>query len=154
MFKFNSILKNFFIVFLVIFMAFPFTAFAGLNILGNTDETHVGLVPCGWDGNPCSLCDLYHLAQNLTDFLMWVITPALAVLVIAWGGFNILISGSDPNKKQFGYKAITTALVGVLIVFGAWVIINEFLLFFSQQGQVDGVANIFNNPWSNVECSK
>jgi type IV secretory pathway VirB2 component (pilin) len=112
--------------------------------------SQAALVPCGGEGNPCRLCHIYVLAQNIIDFLMWDIAPALAILVVAWGGFNILIAGGDPGKKQYGRKAITTAIVGLLIVFGSWVIINEFLLFFS--GQSGNVARIFNNPWTDVKC--
>ena len=112
-----------------------------------------GLVPCGGPGDKyktCELCHLYLLTQEIIDFLMWNIAPALGILVIAWGGFNILIAGGEPAKKQAGYKAITTAIVGLLIVFGAWIIINEFLLFFV--GQETGTANIFSNPWTDVQC--
>lgn len=108
------------------------------------------LVECGSRANPCNLCDLYILVQNIINFLMWGIAPALAVFVIAWGGFNILIAGGEPAKKQAGYKAIKTAIVGLLIVFGAWIIINEFLLFFSSQ--TTGTATIFSNPWTEVRC--
>jgi len=112
--------------------------------------SYAALVPCGTEGNPCTLCHFYILTQNIIDFLMWYIAPALAILIIAWGGFNILIAGGDPGRKQAGRKAITAAIVGLLIVFGAWVVINEFLLFFSGQGS--GTATIFSNPWTDVTC--
>ncbi len=110
------------------------------------------IVPCGELGNPCNLCDLYDLTQNIVNFLMWGVAPSLAVFIIAWGGFNILIAGGEPAKKQAGYKAIKTAIIGLLIVFGAWIIINEFLLFFS--GQATGTAKIFYNPWTEVRCEQ
>ena len=114
-----------------------------------------GLVPCGGGDDAesaCNLCYLYVMGQSMVNFLMYLIAPALAVLVIAWGGFNVLIAGGSAEKKQSGFRAIKTAIIGLLIVFGAWVIINEFLLFFSQQGQSDGVAKVFNSPWTKVEC--
>jgi len=109
-----------------------------------------GLVPCSDKGDPCTLCHLYKLAQNIIGFMMWYIAPALAIFIVAWGGFNILIAGGDPGRKQAGRKAITAAIVGLLIVFGAWIIINEFLLFFS--GQASGIATIFSNPWTDIQC--
>jgi hypothetical protein len=109
------------------------------------------LVPCGSEGNPCTLCHFYILTENIIGFMMWYLAPALAIFIVAWGGFNILIAGSDPARKQAGRKAITAAIVGLLIVFGAWVIINQFLLSFS--GQKSGTAKIFSNPWTKVECN-
>ncbi|MBI3671426.1 hypothetical protein HY249_01370 [Candidatus Azambacteria bacterium] len=119
-----------------------------------------GLVPCGnqYDAttgkilNPCTLCHLYQLTQKIIHFLMFTIAPTLGVLVISWGGFKILIAGGDPGAKQAGYKAITTAAVGLLIVFSAWIVINEFLLFFSSQ-KGGGTATILSNPWTEVNCN-
>ncbi len=113
--------------------------------------SYAALVPCGTEGNPCTLCHFYILAQNMISFMMWYIAPALAIFIVAWGGFNILIAGSDPARKQAGRKAITAAIVGLLVVFGAWVVINQFLLFFSGSG--GEVAKIISNPWTKVECN-
>lgn len=112
-----------------------------------------GLVPCGGPGeSACSLCHLFELAQKITDFLTFTIAPILAVLAVAWGGFNIFIAGADPGKVKVGREAITRAAIGLLIVFGAWVAINEVLIFFSQQ-TATGTANIFNKPWTDITCS-
>ncbi|MEK7452702.1 MAG: hypothetical protein AAB614_00540 [Patescibacteria group bacterium] len=109
------------------------------------------LVPCGTTpSNPCTICHLYILVQGIINFLMWDIAPTLGVLVIAWGGFKILTAGGNPAGKQAGYKAITSAMIGLLIVFSAWIIINEFLLFFSSTS--GGEATILTNPWTAVTC--
>lgn len=116
-----------------------------------------GLVPCGGQGEPaCSLCHLFELAQGITKFLTFTIAPILAVLAVAWGGFNIFLAGASPDKVKTGRNAITKAAVGLLIVFGAWVAINEVLLFFSQQ--TSSVAEIKTttgklNPWTDITCS-
>ena len=146
----NVIEKNKFIAWFVILAVlfllvfFPFVAFADKEGAG-------GLVPCG-GANPCTLCDLYHLLQHIVYFLMWNLAPVLAILVVAWGGFNILIAGGDASRKQVGIKAMKAAIIGLLIVFSAWVIINEFILFFAGGGS--GTGTIFSNPWTDVQCIK
>lgn len=112
------------------------------------------LVSCGTTVNPkaCTLCDLFTLAKNITDFLTMTIAPALAVLAFALAGFKILISGGSPGARQEGMKIIRNTIIGLLIVFGAWIIINELLLFFV--GGVGGTAKIkgMQMPWSQITC--
>ena len=126
-----------------------------LALIPTTMVSAAQLVPCGGPADACTLCDLYSLTQNIINFLMWGIAPVLAVLVIAWGGFNILIAGGEPAKKQTGYNAIKAVIIGLLIVFGAWIVVNEFLLFFT--GQTTGTAEmfsgtVFSNPWTEIRC--
>lgn len=116
-----------------------------------------GLVPCGTTANPtpCSLCHIFTLLQDILDFLAWQIAPALAILIVAWGGFLILMSGANPGWKQSGIQAIRTAVIGLLIMFAGWVIVNEVLLYFSKTNQESsGKATIFQNPWNEIKCDK
>jgi ABC-type Na+ efflux pump permease subunit len=52
----------------------------------------------------------------------------LFILLIA-GGFAIMSSGSDPQKKAKGAKAVTSAVVGFIIIFTSFWLIKliEFL---------------------------
>lgn len=109
------------------------------------------LVPCGTSTSPdakCNLCHLFVLGQNIVDFLTKVIAPSLAVLAFAWAGFKILISGGSPGKRQEGIKIIRDTVIGLLIVFGAWIIINELLLFFANSLYKTGGAM----PWDTITC--
>src|SRR3989344_394814 len=120
-----------------------------------------GLVPCGGTGAsdtpivPCSLCHLFTLAQRILNFLAWIIAPTLAVLVVAISGFKILISGPAPGKRSEGINSIKIAITGLLIVFAAWVVINEMLLFFTNTS-VSDAARLKNIPlplpWHKIEC--
>lgn len=120
-----------------------------------------GLVPCGGTGAsdtptvPCNLCHLFTLIQKILNFLAWIIAPTLAVLVIAVGGFKIMLSGPKPGLRNEGIDAIKIAITGLLIVFAAWVVINETLLFFTNT-PVDGAAKLniaeIPLPWHKIEC--
>src|SRR3972149_7230637 len=115
-----------------------------------------GLVPCGTSMNkePCSLCHLYVLVQNVLDFMMWTIAPIVAVLAVGIAGFKIMISGEKPGLRADGFKIIQTTVIGLAIMFAGWVLINEALLFFTgpDKDQATGAAKILNNPWSQVTC--
>lgn len=115
-----------------------------------------GLVPCGTSENPtpCSLCYLFLLGTTITTFLTTKIAPALAVLAFALAGFKILISGGSPGTRQEGIKIIRNTIIGLLIVFSAWIVINELLLFFA--GNIYNTASTTGGlqlPWHTINCS-
>ena len=115
-------------------------------------DAHVGigtpLVPCGGEGEPCNVCHLYELAHNVIDFLLWGLATPLLVIAILVGGIYWLISGGSEQKIERGKEILTSAIIGFLIAFGAWIIINTIL---------DTLA--FKNPfygtlWTNTDFCK
>lgn len=124
-----------------------------------------GLVTCGLSSQDvagtaaiegmCTLCDLYVLAQKIVNFLMWQVTPIIAILAFSWAGFKILISGPNPGLRSEGFGIIKKTLVGIVIVFSSWIIINEVLLFFSGKSTADPNVGgtVLSLPWNDVNCS-
>lgn len=59
-------------------------------------------------------------------------SAVVAVIMIIYGAYNLIMSGGDSEKISKGGKAITAAVIGMAIVFLAKLIItfvlNEFLL--------------------------
>jgi hypothetical protein len=88
-------------------------------------------------------CGLLQLFQNLLNFAFTISIP-IATLVIAYGGFRIMTAAGSPTGLKAGRDAITAALIGVVIVFGAWIIINTLL-------NVVG-ANSSVAPWNQISC--
>lgn len=100
---------------------------------------------CGGRGeNPCTLCDLFIYSKQITDYLTLTIAPLIAVLAFSWGGFKILMSGANPGLRQEGMKAIRNGVIGILIVFGAWMLVSEFISFLAGGG--------FTTPWTEITC--
>mgnify|MGYP001612344025 CR=1 FL=1 len=99
-------------------------------------------ITCFEDG-PCSLCDALKLVANASDFLAQL-AVVLAGGLIIWGGIKILISSGD-TKKNFGEakKIITSAVWGVIIVSGSWIIVNTALQVLSGDT---------NPPWTTIDC--
>ncbi|MEK7519977.1 MAG: pilin [Patescibacteria group bacterium] len=131
-----------------------------------------GLVPCGTTDDPatplnegvaCNLCHLYTLAQGITNWLMFTAAPLAAVLAIAVGGFYILISGENAGMRSRGFGVIKTTVIGLLITFAAWIVINELLLFFAKSAtQPAGSTVVIGGgkpesnrvllPWNQIQC--
>lgn len=72
----------------------------------------------------CNLCHGFLLFQNLMDaFTLYIATP-VAVVFLAWGAFDLIISKGEPAKRTIVRKRLQTVFLGLLIVWGAWLAIN------------------------------
>ena len=89
--------------------------------------TQAALVPCGNKGQPdCTLCDLFVLIKKIMDFATLIAIP-LAVGFMAYGGIRMAAAGGSEEGLKKGKGAITNALIGIFLVFGAWLIIDLIL---------------------------
>lgn len=72
-----------------------------------------------------SLMDLIIIVGNVIQMLM-ALGVVLAVIFITWGGIQYVISQGDPGKTKQARGTITNAAVGVVLMSGAYLIV-EFL---------------------------
>ncbi len=107
----------------------------------NESSPPLGLVPCGntinADGGlacPCQLGHIFTLAQNIYNFLIFYIATPLAGLLIVIGGVLLLLSAGNPNLAATARKILWGTLIGIFLVFGAWLIINVVLMAIGYQG--------------------
>jgi len=84
-----------------------------------------GLVPC--DGKDCDINAFFTLLKNIYDFIVFQLATPLAILAIAIGGILVLISAGNPNLAGLGKKILFAAIMGLVLVFGSWLIINAIL---------------------------
>jgi len=135
-------------IFLFLFIASLFGFFASAQAQG--------LVPCGdTPANPCGFCHLFELVNNIIIFFLipdgainnlLPLVPILASLLIAIGGFFMLTSAANPQGLQRGRTIIFTVVVGLLIVYGAWLFIG---LFFQAFGVISFQGGL---PWNQISC--
>ena len=86
-----------------------------------------GLVPCGTTCCPCTLCDFFVMLDGIIDFLLIKIVPPLAALMIAIGGGMYIVSQGNPEMLGRAKKLFTSVVIGLLIIYSAYVIIGMFL---------------------------
>ena len=66
--------------------------------------------------------NLASLINNALPYI-FAIAGIILLLYLIWGGFDYLLSMGDPKKAEAGKGRITNALVGFLIIFVAyWVV--------------------------------
>jgi hypothetical protein len=59
-----------------------------------------------------------------------ILLSAAAFVLFAWGAFQFIANAGDADKREEGKKAILWGLVGLVIIFGAYGIINVALTTF------------------------
>lgn len=95
-----------------------------------------GLVPCGkaindpatsWNEcSSCGPCSLILMMQLIIEFMV-KIAAVFAVLSIVAGGFVYVAAAGRPNIITKAKSMVKYTLVGFIIVFVAWVVIDSIL---------------------------
>ena len=111
------------IVFLSILAVFLF-----LPLFPVQGQCPTGLVPCGTPKCPCTLCHFFVMIARIITFILGRIIPALAVLMVAIGGFLYLIAGMEglPEMKSKANSLFKSIVIGLFIAYGAWLIMGMF----------------------------
>ncbi|MBI1975023.1 MAG: hypothetical protein HYS57_01530 [Parcubacteria group bacterium] len=103
-----------------------------------------GIVACPAD-KPClSFCDLAHTAQHFLQLLIDG-SVLIAVIIVLYGAFQMIISAGNASMFASGKKAVTYAIVGVIVVYVAWIVVNTIMVAFANQGA-------FPWPWHEIHC--
>jgi hypothetical protein len=105
------------------------------------------LVPCGiGDQNPCKPCHFFEGFANLTKFIVFCLTPPAAVLMILISAF-FLVFGGNESARTAGKKIFTNTIIGLVIVYASWVIINTIIIVFAT-----GVEGWNPQGWFTFTC--
>lgn len=130
---------------LVVFVIFLFTS-----------PVYAGIVPCGLlEDDPdqpgdqtqkCTLCHFFLMLDNLFDFTVKILAPALAALMIAIGGGMYIIGGSGqmggPDLINQAKSLFIAVAVGLVIVYGAWALVNLLMMLLG-----------YSSGWSVINCT-
>jgi hypothetical protein len=95
---------------------------------------------------PCTLCHFFILFKNIIDFVLFRIVPPVAVLMLVIGGVMFFAAGTNPSNLERARQLITNVVMGLVIIFIAWIIINTFLMFIGVQ-EWTGLQT-----WWNIDC--
>ena len=77
---------------------------------------------------PCQFGHFFTMLSRIYIFITWTIAIPLAGLLIVIGGVIMLVSGGNPNWFEFGKRMLWGAFWGVLLIFGAWIIVSIIFL--------------------------
>lgn len=155
-------------IFLIIFLGsllFPLISSAGSYQADGTTVNYQGLVPCGkevcingeYDENgiclgdekefPCTFCHFFVMLDGIIDFVLFKIVPPVAILMLVIGGVMFFAAAGSPEKLGTAKKLITSVVIGLIIIFAAWIIID---LFFSLIGVAEWTG--LREGWFTINC--
>jgi len=80
-----------------------------------------GLIPC--NGPDCKLIHVFFLIKNIMNWML-LYGGLIAAAFIAGGGIMMILGRGNPGKITKARMWITNAIIGLLILFAAWAIIN------------------------------
>jgi len=111
-------------------------------------QTQAALVPCGpgTEKTTCEFCDLFVLTNGIIKFILLKIVPTVAVLMLIIGGTLFLLAGAKPAYLEQAKGIITSVVIGLLIIFAAWVIVNTV---FDRIGVIE-LGQGWH--WYNIQC--
>lgn len=104
------------------------------------------LVPCGYEGNPCTFCDFFVLINNIIQFIMFRLVPITAVAMLVLGGVLFFFAGASTKLLIQAKGIITSVIIGLVIIFLAWVIVNTVL---SRIGIIESSSLL---QWYQIGC--
>jgi len=67
---------------------------------------------------------------SISITLLIIAAIVLCIIFIIWGGINWIMSEGDKQKLSQAHRKVTFAIIGLIVVFLAFFIINTFSYFF------------------------
>ncbi len=84
------------------------------------------LIPCGGPEHPCNIDCFFLMIKNIINFLLLQIATPLAVIAFIVAGFMFLMGGSEKTISR-GKAIFRQVVTGLVLAFGAWLIIDTIL---------------------------
>lgn len=139
-------------VFSIVFSVFVFSGnvtYAADSLINPGDTTPI--VPCATSTNDraCKLCDLIVGIKNIIDWGKNILV-VVALVVITVGGLMYSMSSGNEQMMEMSKNIIMQALWGVIIVLGAWLIINLSMRLLSVGNSDLGITA---TSWSKFDCN-
>jgi hypothetical protein len=114
--------------------------------IGTTSFVYAaGLVPCGGTNEPmCRACDFVSMGQKVL-FKFIELSAGIIALAFAYGGMKMLMSAGNTGAVSEAKEIMTNAVIGFVILLGAWLIVNTVLMTMMSDGK--GIE-----VWGTIEC--
>jgi hypothetical protein len=132
-------MKKIFLIFILFLLVAPIVTMAKECPY---DSKNPPFVKCGYqDSCPCEFQDLLNILPSAINFILYTLVIPLSVIFLIIGGVMIMISAGDPGRAQIGKQILLATIIGMVLAFGAWLIVNFILT------TLLGVKDIYLQPF-------
>lgn len=161
-------MKKIFLIIFFVSLLIPLISLAGTYQADGGNVCYEGLVPCGkpvniggsWeDGHcvggdiqcvRCQFCHLFVMLNAIIYFVLFQIVPPIAALMLVIGGIMFMFANlgeGGPQMLNQARKLISSVIIGLIIMFSAWLVVGVFFSFI-------GVAEWtgLQAGWFNINC--
>jgi Type IV secretion system pilin len=90
----------------------------------------------------CQLSDFLIVGVNVTKVILGV-SGSIILIMLVYGGFLWLVSAGNSSRVEQGKKVLSSSLLGLIIVFGAYSLIGLILAAFG----IANIATYFKTPF-------
>lgn len=112
-------------------------------MLFGSPMANAALVPC----KQCTVCDIFLLISNVANFAVSTLTPIIAVVLFLISGFIMIFGGASPGALTRGKKMFWDTVIGVVIVYSAFMITNFIIRAFV-------ASNSVSTGWFHFTCTQ
>jgi len=92
----------------------------------------------------CQFCHLLVMGDSILDFILLRLVPIIAVLMLVVSGVMFFFGGGDPGKLTTAKQIITSTIIGLVIIFAAFLIVSTILSF---AGLADWTKELYKSWW-------
>lgn len=109
-----------------------------------------GLIPCGGEKDPCTLCHLIVGFHGIVKYGMSLII-IVAITAITIAGVMYVISAGDEEMMKKAKGFIKASLMGFAFVFLGWLIVSITMFLFSARPNLGVIPD--GSAWNKFKCS-
>ena len=95
--------------------------------------------------NACGLDAVMQIIINSSKLIV-AFAGSAALLMFVYGGTLWIIAAGSPEKIEKGKTAMASAVIGIAIILGAWLIVNFSILAITG-GKIGETGKIFDRNW-------
>lgn len=101
------------------------------------------IVPDCGPGQMCGYCDLIELAQNIMNFLVFIVAT-IAILLFVHAGFIMLTGGASESQRTKAKRIFRVTVFGLILTLISWLLVNLLMAVF--------LDTSFGSPWTLPGC--
>ncbi len=109
----------------------------------STEDPSGDIVTCGESADNCTYQALFKSINNGINFVILYLLVPLSVIAILRAGIMLVLYGENPKQHQAAVESMKNIIIGMFLVFGAFVIVKTFVVALAGTGPIGAELRAF-----------